>query len=203
MSIAIIAGLGNPGLKYRNTRHNLGFSLIDSLADSLGATWKTKNRFQAKAASVDINNQTMLLLKPLTFMNDSGVSLKAVLDYKKLPATSLLILYDDINLEFGRVKLSAGGSAGGHNGVSSILSQIEPNFFRYRMGIGLKPDKHMDLSEYVLGKFSSGEQKLLAEQASIYLEHLQLIIDKGPVLAMNLINQRIVLTHERNNQQQL
>ncbi len=203
MSIAVIAGLGNPGLKYRNTRHNVGFCLIDLLAKSFDSEWKTESRFQAKTAIVYIENQKILLLKPLTFMNESGISLKAVLNYKKLPTTSLLTIYDDINLEFGRVKLSATGSAGGHNGVDNILSQIGSDFLRYRIGIGSKLNKNMDLSDYVLGKFSLAEQKILANQTSTYLEHLKLIIDKGPTLAMNFINQRIVPTHERNNKQQL
>lgn len=203
MSIAVIAGLGNPGLKYRATRHNIGFSIIEAFAESLGATWKVKSRFQAKAASVTVGSHKLLLIKPETFMNDSGYSLKAVLNYEKLPATSLLVLFDDINLELGRVKLSIGGSAGGHNGVASILSQIEPDFLRYRIGIGSKPSKQIDLADYVLSKFLPDEQKILAEQTSTYLEHLQLVVDKGSVFAMNLINQRISSTHERNNKQQL
>jgi PTH1 family peptidyl-tRNA hydrolase len=190
MSIAVIAGLGNPGLKYHNTRHNIGFSIVDLLADSFGTKWKTENRFQADTASVVYQNHKLLLLKPNTFMNDSGRSLKTVLQYKKFLASSLLLVYDDINLELGRPKLSIGGRAGGHNGVADILSQIEPDFIRYRIGIGSKPNKEISLADYVLSKFSLTEQKFLADQASIYLEHLRLIIDKGPVLAMNLINQR-------------
>lgn len=132
-------------------------------------------------------------------MNDSGRSLRAVLQYKKLPATSLLVVYDDINLELGRPKLSSGGSAGGHNGMADILLRIEPDFSRYRIGIGSKPRKEINLADYVLNKFSLNEQKILADQTPTYLEHLQLIIDKGLVFAMNLINQRTAPTHERNN----
>ena len=99
MSIAVIAGLGNPGLKYRNTRHNIGFSIVDSFAEIFGAKWKLENRFQAKAASVVFNSHKLLLIKPQTFMNDSGRSLSAILSYKKLPSPSLLVVYDDINLE--------------------------------------------------------------------------------------------------------
>lgn len=199
MSIAVIAGLGNPGLKYRNTRHNIGFSIVNSLAESFAANWKTEKQFQAKTASVVYRDQSLLLVKPQTFMNESGRSLKAVLQYRKLPADSLLIVHDDITLELGRPKLSAGGSAGGHNGIADILSQIEPGFLRYRIGIGSKPHKEISLADYVLSKFSSYEQKILADQIPIYLEHLRLIIDKGPVLSMNLINQRTASTHERNN----
>lgn len=203
MSIAVIAGLGNPGPKYRNTRHNIGFYLVDSFVEFFGAKWKTESRFRAEIASVDLNDQRLLLVKPNTFMNDSGRALSAILRYKKLPADSLLVIYDDINLNLGRSKLSTGGSAGGHNGIANILTQIEPGFLRYRIGIGSKPDKQMNLADYVLSKFSLDEQAILAERTSTYLEHLQLIIDKGPVLAMNLINQYIASSHECNNKQQL
>lgn len=199
MSVAVIAGLGNPGLKYRDTRHNIGFSVIDSLAESFGESWKTESRFQAKTASVFYQNHKILLLKPITFMNESGYALNSVLRYNKLPATSLLIVYDDITLDIGRSKLSVSGSAGGHNGVASILSLIGPNFLRYRIGIGTKPHKEINLADYVLSKFSLNEKKNLANQIPTYLEHLRLIIDKGSVLAMNLINQRKSSTHERNN----
>ena len=132
-------------------------------------------------------------------MNESGRSLKSVLQYKKLPPTALLVIYDDITLELGRPKLSNSGSAGGHNGITGLLSKIEPSFLRYRIGIGSKPHKEISLADYVLSKFSLNEQKFLADQVLIYLEHLRLIIDKGPVLAMNFINQRTASTHERNN----
>lgn len=203
MSIAVIAGLGNPGPNYRDTRHNIGFSIVDSFAESFNAKWKTESRFQAEIAPVVFKDQTLLLLKPKTYMNNSGRSIHAVLNYRKLPATSLLVIYDDINLELARPKLSVGGSPGGHNGMANILSLLEPEFFRYRIGIGSKPHKAMDLADYVLSKFSLNEQKTLADKIPTYLEHLQLIIDKGPVLAMNLINQRIASTHERTNEQQL
>ena len=200
MSIAVIAGLGNPGLKYRNTRHNIGFSVIDAFAESLQAKWKTEVRFQAETASVVHQSNKLLLLKPQTFMNNSSCSLSAVLQYKKLPVSSLLVIYDDINLELGRPKLSAGGSSGGHNGIADILSRVEPDFLRYRIGIGSKPHKEISLADYVLSQFSLNEQKILVDQTPIYLEHIRLILDKGPVFAMNLINQRTASsTHERNN----
>lgn len=199
MSIAVIAGLGNPGRKYRKTRHNIGFSIVDSLAKSFGAKWKRESRFEAKTASIVYQSHELLLVKPETFMNESGRSLKAVLQYKKLPTNELLIIYDDITLEIGRTKLSCSGSAGGHNGIIDILSKIESNFLRYRIGIGSKPNKEISLADYVLSEFPSYEQVILADQIPTYLEHLRLIIDKGPVLAMNLINQRTASTHERNN----
>lgn len=191
MSIAVIAGLGNPGLKYRNTRHNVGFALVDKLAAELGAVWKMEARFEAEIATVSLGSERKLLLvKPQTFMNASGRSLGAILRYRKLPPESLLVIYDDITLDFGRAKLSLSGSAGGHNGITDLLARVGSGFLRYRIGIGAKPYKEMDLADYVLSKFSKDEQKLLADRTPLYMEHLKLIIDKETELAMNFINQR-------------
>lgn len=193
MSIAVIAGLGNPGSKYRNTRHNIGFVLVEKLASKLGAVWKTEARFEAEIAIVSYEERKLLLVKPQTFMNASGRSLGAILRYRKLPTSALAVIYDDITLEFGRPKLSLGGSAGGHNGVTDLLAQIGPGFLRYRIGVGAKPHKDMDLAEYVLSQFSKGEQQLLTDQSPNYLEHLKLIIEKDPEQAMNFINQRTAI----------
>jgi PTH1 family peptidyl-tRNA hydrolase len=193
MSIAVIAGLGNPGSKYRNTRHNVGFTLVEKLAAKLGAKWKMEARFEAEIAIVPYEARKLLLVKPQCFMNASGRSLGAILRYRQLPASSLLVVYDDITLELGRPKLSLNGSAGGHNGVADLLTQVGAGFLRYRIGIGAKPHKEMDLAEYVLSQFSKDEQQLLADRIPVFLEHLQLIIDKDPEHAMNFINQRTAL----------
>ena len=199
MSISVIAGLGNPGLKYRNTRHNIGFSIIDSFAESLVARWKTETRFHAETASAVYEGRKLLLVKPNTFMNDSGRSVAAVLSYRKLSASALVLIYDDITLGLGRAKLSIGGGSGGHNGIADILCRIGADFLRYRIGIGSKPSREMDLADYVLSNFSVGEAQILTDRTPIYLKHLQLIIDKEPALAMNSINQRTASTHEHNN----
>lgn len=190
MSITVIAGLGNPGLKYRNTRHNIGFSVIDKLATQLGGVWKHEAKFEAEIAVVTIDGRKFMLVKPQCFMNASGRALGVILRYRKLPATSLLVIYDDITLEIGRPKLSHNGSGGGHNGIADILEQVGAGFLRYRIGIGAKPHKSMDLADYVLSKFSQDEQSLLADRMPDYLKHLRLVIDEGCEPAMNLINQR-------------
>ncbi|MDQ8193731.1 aminoacyl-tRNA hydrolase [Coraliomargarita sp. SDUM461004] len=200
MSIAVIAGLGNPGLKYRNTRHNIGFSLVDLLAARCGASWKHEARFEAEVAVALHEGRKLMLLKPQTFMNASGRSLAAALRYRKLSSESLLVIYDDLTLDLGRTKLSVNGSAGGHNGIADLLTQVGAGFARYRVGIGAKPHKEMDLADYVLSQFSKDEQTLLADCTSLFLDQIDLILESGLDLAMNTINQRKAISHERNDQ---
>ena len=199
MSIAVIAGLGNPGLKYRNTRHNIGFALVDQLAAKHGATWKHEARFEAELAVIQYAERKLMLLKPQTFMNACGRSLGAALRYRKLAAESMLVVYDELTLELARTKLSVNGSAGGHNGVADLLTHVGPGFARYRVGIGAKPHKEMDLADYVLSQFSKDEHTILAARTPIYIDQMHLILNEGLEPAMNSINQRKAKSHERND----
>jgi PTH1 family peptidyl-tRNA hydrolase len=199
MPIAVIAGLGNPGSKYRNTRHNIGFALVDQLAAKYGATWKHEARFEAEVAVIQHDERKLMLLKPQTFMNASGRSLGTALRYRKQSTDSMLVIYDDLTLDLGRIKLSVSGSAGGHNGIADILTQVGAGFARFRVGIGAKPHKEMDLSDYVLSKFSKDEQSILTDRSPIFLDHLHLILNQGIESSMNTINQRKATPHERND----
>jgi PTH1 family peptidyl-tRNA hydrolase len=199
MSIAVIAGLGNPGSKYRNTRHNIGFALVDRLAAKHGATWKHEARFEAEVAIIQHDGRKLMLLKPQTFMNQCGRSLGAALRYRKLQPESMLIIYDDITLDLGRTKLSVKGSAGGHNGIADLLEQLGSGFARYRVGIGAKPHKAMDLADYVLSQFNKDEQSLLAARSAEFIDQIYLILNEGLEAAMNTINQRKATPHERND----
>jgi PTH1 family peptidyl-tRNA hydrolase len=199
MPIAVIAGLGNPGSKYRNTRHNIGFALVDQLAAKYGATWKHEARFEAEVAVIQHGERKLMLLKPQTFMNASGRSLGTALRYRKQSTDSMLVIYDDLTLDLGRIKLSVSGSAGGHNGIADILTQVGAGFARFRVGIGAKPHKEMDLSDYVLSKFSKDEQSILTDRSPIFLDHLHLILNQGIESSMNTINQRKATPHERND----
>ena len=199
MPIAVIAGLGNPGSKYRNTRHNIGYALVDQLATNYGATWKHEARFEAEVAVIEYEERKLMLLKPQTFMNASGRSLGTVLRYRKLPAESMLVIYDDLTLDLGRIKLSVNGSAGGHNGIADILTQVGTGFARFRVGIGAKPHKEMDLADYVLSKFSKDELSILADRSSIFLDQIHLILNEGIESSMKTINQRIATSHEHND----
>lgn len=199
MPIAVIAGLGNPGSKYRNTRHNIGYTLVDQLATKYGATWKHEARFEAEVAVIQYEERKLMLLKPQTFMNASGCSLGTVLRYRKLPAESMLVIYDDLTLDLGRIKLSVNGSAGGHNGIADILTQVGTGFARFRVGIGAKPHKEMDLADYVLSKFSKYELSILADRSSIFLDQIHLILNEGIESSMKTINQRKATSHEHND----
>ncbi len=199
MPIAVIAGLGNPGSKYRNTRHNIGFSLVDQLAAKYDAAWKHEARFEAEVAEIQHGERKLMLLKPQTFMNASGRSIGTVLRYRKLSAESLLVIYDDLTLDLGRIKLSVNGSAGGHNGIADILTQVGTGFARFRVGIGAKPHKEMDLADYVLSKFSKDELSILADRSPIFLDQIHLILNEGIESSIKTINQRIATSHEHND----
>jgi PTH1 family peptidyl-tRNA hydrolase len=133
-------------------------------------------------------------------MNASGRSLGAALRYRKLPPEAMLVVYDDLTLDFGRTKLSVNGSAGGHNGIADLLTQVGAGFARYRVGIGAKPHKEMDLADYVLSQLTKDEQTILADRTSIFLDQIHLILNEGLEPAMNIINQRKAISHERNDQ---
>ena len=199
MSITVIAGLGNPGSKYRNTRHNIGFAVVDKLALKLGGVWKHEAKFEAETAVVTYGDSKLMLVKPQTFMNASGRALGAILRYRKFAAPSLMVIYDDITLDVGRPKLSLNGSGGGHNGIADLLEQVGAGFARYRIGVGAKPHKEMDLADYVLSKFTQDEQTLLAALTPTFIEHILLVIDNGTEPAMNFINQRTATQHERKD----
>lgn len=159
----IIAGLGNPGSKYAHTRHNAGFEAVDRLADRYRIDISTK-KFQALCGSGVIEGQKVLLLKPQTYMNLSGESLRAACDFYKIdPEEELIVLYDDISLAPGQLRIRAKGSAGGHNGIKSIIAHLGTQVFkRVKIGVGEKPQGY-DLADYVLGHFSKEEQETMAE----------------------------------------
>src|SRR3954463_14956311 len=154
MFLSLVAGLGNPGRDYESTRHNVGWVVLDALAKKHRLAWKQAPQFEAEVARWDLpGGRTRWLLKPLTFMNDSGRAVGAFARFYKLSPESLVAVYDDLNIELGLVKVTVTGSAGGHNGVASLLEHVGDGFGRYRIGIGPKDPPQMELSDFVLGKF--------------------------------------------------
>lgn len=191
MSVTLIAGLGNPGREYAGTRHNLGFTVVEALAAAEGLKWKSDSRFEARIARWDVRpGLTRLLVMPQTYMNESGRALRALLDFHKVTPDALIATYDDLNIALGSVKVSVTGSAGGHNGVASLLEHLGGGFVRYRLGIGANRPAGMDLKDFVLGKFSSEESTLIDQKLTTFVDGLRLLLASGPAQAMNLLNRR-------------
>lgn len=191
MSVTLIAGLGNPGREYAGTRHNLGFTVVEALAAAEGLRWKSESRFEASTARWDVRpGLTRLLVKPATFMNDSGRALRGLLDFHQAAVSDLIVAYDDLTIDAGCVKVSVRGSAGGHNGVASLLGHLGGGFVRYRLGINGPRPAGMDLKDFVLGKFSPEQTKLIDQKLTSFVDGLRLLINRGPAEAMNLLNRR-------------
>lgn len=191
MSISLVAGLGNPGREYEGTRHNIGFVVVDALARQLGLTWQKQRSFLAETARWDAApGRTVLLAKPLTYMNESGRSVQAMTGYYKIPAAAVVAVYDDLTMDVARLKVSVTGSAGGHNGVASLIAALGGGFSRYRIGIGPKTPPQMDLKDFVLGKFTSEQQLLIDQSLDHYTAGLRLLLAEGPDRAMNQLNRR-------------
>ncbi|NLM76350.1 MAG: aminoacyl-tRNA hydrolase [Clostridiaceae bacterium] len=156
----VLAGLGNMGSKYEMTRHNIGFDTIDFLAAKYRLT-SFKHKHNSLIAEGIIQGKKAMLVKPQTYMNNSGQALKEIVDYYKIPSQNLIVIYDDIDLDVGRLRIRSKGSAGTHNGMKSIISHLgTEDFPRIRVGIG-KPPEGMDLADYVLGRFSQEERKVI------------------------------------------
>ena len=191
MSVTLITGLGNPGREYAGTRHNLGFTVVEALAAAEGLKWKSESRFEALTARWNVRpGVTRLLVKPTTFMNDSGRALHGLFDFHKTVVSVLFVAYDDLTIDTGCVKVSVRGSAGGHNGVASLLEHLGSGFIRYRLGINDPRPAGMDLKDFVLGKFSPEQTKLIDQKITSFVDGLRLLINRGPAEAMNLLNRR-------------
>lgn len=187
-SLYIIAGLGNPEKKYVNTRHNVGFDAIDALAEKydIDVSMRKHRAFCGKGV---INGHKVVLVKPQTYMNLSGESLRAVVEYYKVdPESRLVVLYDDISLDVGRIRIREKGSAGGHNGIKNIIANLNTqNFTRIKIGVGEKP-KGMDLAAYVLGHFAKAERETIDNAIENAIEALGSILDGNTQEAMNRFN---------------
>lgn len=187
----IIAGLGNPGKEYVNTRHNVGFDVIDALADKYNIS-VLELRSKALIGKGIIQGQKVILVKPLTYMNLSGESIRPIVDYYKSDAEEeLIVISDDISLPPGGLRVRKKGSAGGHNGLKNIIRQLgTENFKRIRMGVGEKP-KAYDLADWVLGHFSPEDRKAVDEAAAKAVHAVELILTQGVDTAMNEFNRKV------------
>ena len=186
----IIAGLGNPTKEYEGTRHNVGFDVIDRLSERYNID-VTMEKHRALIGKGMIAGQKVILVKPQTYMNLSGESIRSVIDYYKVdPETELLVIYDDISLEVGQLRIRRKGSAGGHNGIKNIIANLGSSVFpRIKVGVGEKP-KGYDLADYVLGKFSTEDRVLMEEGYDLACEASALIMQGAIDQAMNEYNQK-------------
>ena len=158
----LIVGLGNPGPEYEKTRHNVGFRAVDRLAEDSGVKID-RAKFRALTRTTELAGQKVLLLKPQTFMNNSGEAVQLAAMFYKVPISHILVLSDDVSLPVGKVRVRAEGSAGGHNGLKSIISRLgSQDFPRIKIGVGAKPHPDYDLADWVLSRFSPEEEKALA-----------------------------------------
>ena len=184
----MIVGLGNPGREYEHTRHNAGYRAIDILAGKLGCKIE-KAKFQGLYGQTNYAGCKLLLLKPLTYMNLSGRSVLQLSAYFQIPPQRIIVLFDDISLEPGRLRIRANGSAGGHNGIKSIISEVgSQEFPRVKIGVGAKAHPEQDLADWVLSAFSPSEEKALASALERAADAALCIIDHGIPEASNRYN---------------
>ena len=184
----LIVGLGNPGREYEKTRHNAGFRALDILADQLGAK-VDKLKYQGLYTQVNYNGGKIFLLKPQTYMNLSGRSVLQLSAYFNIPPQRIIVMFDDISLEPGRLRVRANGSAGGHNGIKSIIQEIgSQEFPRVKIGVGAKPHPNFELADWVLSTFTAPEEKALSVSLENAAKAALCIIDHGVPEAANRFN---------------
>lgn len=186
----VIVGLGNPGREYQNTRHNIGFDVIEALADVAGIS-VIERKHKAIIGKGVLDGQRVILVKPQTYMNLSGESVRDVIDYYKLDATQdLIVVSDDTSLDVGNIRVRKKGSAGGHNGLKNIIAHLgHDTFMRVKMGVGEKP-KGYDLADYVLGHFTGDERKVMDEAAKTAVEAIRMMMSGDIDRAMNQFNRK-------------
>jgi len=197
MAFSVIIGLGNPGRQYEDTRHNVGFMLLDRLAASAGVAFQSAPKFQCHLAKLPDGGT--LLLKPQTFMNLSGRAIRQVLSFHKWLPENILVVYDDAALALGTLRFREKGSAGGHNGIKSILEHLGTDAFP-RLKIGIGSSEHGSMVGHVLGKFSPDERPLLENTLATALEAVQLARSQGIATAANRYHTRIQLPQSDESQ---
>ena len=184
----LIVGLGNPGEKYDNTRHNAGFAVADELARRGGFSIQ-RIKFKALTASAEIGGQGALVMKPTTYMNLSGEAVGEAARFYKLSPDHVLVISDDVDLPLGKLRLRTSGSAGGHNGLKSIIQHLGSDQFpRLKVGVGGKPHPDYDLADWVLGKLAGEDKKLMDETVKRAADAIECLLKDGPQKAMNQFN---------------
>ena len=188
-NLSLIAGLGNPGIEYAGTRHNIGFMLVERLAARWRAAWKWERKFNARLARLEQAGQKIILCQPQTFMNASGEAVGALARFYQLPAERMLIVADDADLPLGQIRLRAKGSSGGHHGLESVERQLATREYpRLRLGIGRRADDDRQITDYVLGRFAAGEREMAEEALARAGQQVECWWSAGIKEAMNQFN---------------
>ena len=184
----LIVGLGNPGQKYANTRHNMGFLTVDLLAEQAGVKLN-KVKFKSAYNILSFAGCKCLVMKPQTYMNLSGVAVEKAASFYKIPPENVVVIFDDISLEPGKLRIRRKGTHGGHNGIRSIIDYLQSDDFpRVKLGVGAKPNPNYDLADWVLSTFTEAERKNLDQAAAHCPEIVELILNGKIEQAMNLYN---------------
>jgi len=184
----LLVGLGNPGSNYTNTRHNIGFKIIDAINSHFKLS-KQKPKFKGLLTTGKINEQKVFAIKPLTFMNNSGVCIKELIDYFKIDVKDVFVFHDDMDIDIGKIKTKIGGSNAGHNGIDSLDKNIGKNYSRIRIGIG-RPKKNATGAEHVLDNFSGDEKQNVEKVTKDIIESLSILMNKDLDLFSSKINQK-------------
>lgn len=185
-----IVGLGNPGKDYVNTRHNVGFEVVDLLAQRNNILIN-KIKFKSVYGEGRIGNEKVLIVKPQTFMNNSGITVLDIYNYYKMPVENILVVLDDVDIQFGTIRIKVKGSGGTHNGLKSIIYQLQRDDFpRVKVGIGKPDNENMDLADFVLGKFSKDDRQVIQPAIEKTCEAIETIIIDDISTAMNIFNSR-------------
>ena len=184
----LVVGLGNPGDKYENTRHNVGFLTVDALAERLGIPVQ-KLRYRALTNTAELGGQKVLLMKPVTYMNLSGEAVRQAAGFYKIPPERVLVISDDVSLPLGKLRIRTGGSAGGHNGLKNIIAQLGSDRFpRVKIGVGEKPRPDYDMADWVLSKFTGEDKKAIDAAVLRAADAVECLLREGPERAMNRFN---------------
>jgi PTH1 family peptidyl-tRNA hydrolase len=187
--LQIVVGLGNPGPEHRMTRHNAGFWFVDALARAQGADFRPHARYQGDVCRVDVAGREITLLKPQTYMNRSGLAIRALLDYQKVPAGEMLVVHDELDLSPGVARIKLGGGHGGHNGLRDTITHVGPEFWRLRLGIG-HPGDRSQVIDYVLHRPGSDEEQRILDALAASLQALETFVSQGAEKAMHWLHTR-------------
>jgi PTH1 family peptidyl-tRNA hydrolase len=185
--LAIIVGLGNPGPEHRLTRHNAGFWFVDALARAQGAQFRAHARYHGEVCRVSLDGREVTLLKPQTYMNRSGLSIRSLLDYVKAPVSELLVVHDELDLPPGTARFKLGGGHGGHNGLRDTITHCGPDFWRLRLGIG-HPGDRSQVIDYVLQRASPQDEQAIVQSVDAALQALPVFVGDGAEKAMHMLH---------------